>query len=125
MEYEPKSPGVYTVMVYFAEKEIPSSPIKVKVEASIDLSKVRVEGLEPSKCYIQYPLQLEFKDPFLNPFIFPRKFILSLRWTVIVLVYFKPFSVNSILLLAEMSSPVKPYVPISFCLNWVHQHIVP
>uniref|UniRef100_A0A0L8H0B8 Calponin-homology (CH) domain-containing protein n=1 Tax=Octopus bimaculoides TaxID=37653 RepID=A0A0L8H0B8_OCTBM len=48
VNYEAKIPGMYTINVYFADKEIPASPIKVKVESSIDLSKVRVEGLESS-----------------------------------------------------------------------------
>ncbi|XP_059165585.1 filamin-A-like isoform X3 [Physella acuta] len=47
VEYEPKSPGTYTVLVYFANKEVPQSPIKVKVEPNIDVSKVKVIGLEP------------------------------------------------------------------------------
>ncbi|BFZ10498.1 hypothetical protein BsWGS_13537 [Bradybaena similaris] len=46
VEYEPKSPGQYTVLVYFANKEVPQSPIKVTVEANIDVSKVKVVGLE-------------------------------------------------------------------------------
>lgn len=49
VEYEPKSPGTYTVLVYFANKEVPQSPIKVKIEPNIDVSKVKVIGLEPSK----------------------------------------------------------------------------
>lgn len=49
VEYEPKTPGMYTVQVYFATKEVPQSPIKVKVESSIDLSKVTVKGLETRK----------------------------------------------------------------------------
>uniref|UniRef100_A0A0B7BJW7 Calponin-homology (CH) domain-containing protein n=1 Tax=Arion vulgaris TaxID=1028688 RepID=A0A0B7BJW7_9EUPU len=48
VQYEPKTPGQYTVLVYFANKEVPQSPIKVKVEPNIDVSKVRVVGLEPS-----------------------------------------------------------------------------
>lgn len=49
IEYEPKTPGTYTVQVYFAGQEIPQSPIKVKVESSVDLSKVTVRGLETRK----------------------------------------------------------------------------
>ena len=49
VEYEPTTPGMYTVQVYFAEKEIPKSPIKVKVESSIDVSKVTVKGLDTRK----------------------------------------------------------------------------
>lgn len=52
VEYEAKSPGIYTVIVLFADKEIPQSPIKVKIEASIDVSGIKVEGLEPSKFYL-------------------------------------------------------------------------
>uniref|UniRef100_A0A0B7BLG3 Calponin-homology (CH) domain-containing protein n=1 Tax=Arion vulgaris TaxID=1028688 RepID=A0A0B7BLG3_9EUPU len=48
VQYEPKTPGQYTVLVYFANKEVPQSPIKVKVEPNIDVSKVRVVGLEPT-----------------------------------------------------------------------------
>lgn len=50
IEYEPKTPGTYTVAVYFANSEIPKSPIKVTVEASVDLSKVKVVGLDTRKC---------------------------------------------------------------------------
>ncbi|XP_076469743.1 LOW QUALITY PROTEIN: filamin-A-like [Babylonia areolata] len=47
VEYEPKTPGVYTVMVYFAGAEVPQSPIKVTVESSMDTSGIKVEGIEP------------------------------------------------------------------------------
>ena len=49
VEYEPKTPGVYTVMVYFAEQPVPQSPIKVTVETSLDTSGITVEGLAPSE----------------------------------------------------------------------------
>ena len=49
MKYTAQIPGTYTVNVYFADKEIPTSPIKVKVESSIDIGKVKVEGLGKSK----------------------------------------------------------------------------
>ncbi|RUS81267.1 hypothetical protein EGW08_010971 [Elysia chlorotica] len=54
VEYEPKSPGKYTVLVLFANKEVPQSPIKVQVEPNIDVSKVKVVGLEPS-VYLDCP----------------------------------------------------------------------
>lgn len=54
VEYEPVNPGTYVVAVYFAGKEIPSSPIKVPVEASIDLSKVKVVGLDKRKFYHKF-----------------------------------------------------------------------
>lgn len=49
MKYTAQIPGTYTVNVYFADKEIPTSPIKVKVESSIDIGKVKVEGLEKTQ----------------------------------------------------------------------------
>lgn len=49
IEYTPSSPGTYTVSVFFANSEIPKSPIKVNVESSIDLSKVKVVGLDTRK----------------------------------------------------------------------------
>ena len=55
VDYEPKTPGTYTVMVYLAGQEIPKSPLKVTVESSIDVSKVKVVGLEPRKiCFCNF-----------------------------------------------------------------------
>ncbi|XP_028841248.1 filamin-C-like isoform X1 [Denticeps clupeoides] len=44
VKYNPPSPGRYTVIVLFADQEIPSSPYKVKVDPSHDAGKVRAEG---------------------------------------------------------------------------------
>lgn len=41
--------GWYTANVLFADQEIPTSPYKVNIEPNIDVSKIRVNGLEPSK----------------------------------------------------------------------------
>ena len=49
IDFEPKSVGTYNARVFFAEHEIPSSPYAIKVEPSIDVSKVQVKGLEDSK----------------------------------------------------------------------------
>ncbi|GFR00533.1 filamin-A [Trichonephila clavata] len=54
VDYVAPSAGNYTVSVQFAGKEIPNSPIKVKVEPQVDVSKVKVDGLEPS-VYIDSP----------------------------------------------------------------------
>ena len=50
--YTAKLPGVHCISVLFGDNEIPISPIKVNVEPSVDISKIRVEGLETSKCSI-------------------------------------------------------------------------
>lgn len=54
IEYTPNTPGTYIVSVYFANQEIPKSPIKVNVESSIDLSKVKVVGLDTRKCHYMF-----------------------------------------------------------------------
>ncbi|XP_071084082.1 filamin-A-like isoform X4 [Haliotis cracherodii] len=66
VEYEPKSPGQYTVQVYFAEKPIPQSPIKVNVESSIDVSKVKVVGLEP-RVFIESPTEFTVDAKSVSP----------------------------------------------------------
>ncbi|XP_066504550.1 filamin-C isoform X2 [Hoplias malabaricus] len=53
VKYTPPAPGRYTVMVLFADKEIPSSPFKVKVEPSHDAGKVRAEGPGLNKTGVQ------------------------------------------------------------------------
>jgi filamin len=48
--YTAKLPGIHCISVLFGESEIPISPIKVNVEPSVDVGKIRIEGLETSKC---------------------------------------------------------------------------
>ena len=49
IDFEPKTVGLYTCSVFFADQEIPTSPYKINVLPSIDIGKVRVEGLEESE----------------------------------------------------------------------------
>ncbi|XP_041964970.1 filamin-C-like isoform X2 [Alosa sapidissima] len=44
VKYTPPAAGRYTIMVLFADQEIPTSPYKVKVDPSHDAGKVRAEG---------------------------------------------------------------------------------
>ncbi|XP_031754945.1 filamin-C isoform X2 [Xenopus tropicalis] len=44
VKYTPPGAGKYTIMVLFADQEIPTSPFRVKVDPSHDASKVRAEG---------------------------------------------------------------------------------
>ncbi|XP_061663059.1 filamin-C isoform X3 [Syngnathoides biaculeatus] len=44
VKYTPPNPGLYTIMVLFADQEIPISPFGIKVEPSHDAAKVRAEG---------------------------------------------------------------------------------
>lgn len=48
IEYTAPTPGNYKVTTLFGGKEISSSPINVNVKSGIDVSKVKVDGLEPS-----------------------------------------------------------------------------
>ncbi len=67
IDFEPKTVGAYTASVFFAEQEIPSSPYRINVDPSIDVGKVRVEGLEESK----------YRFPFLK----------LMRWSLAALVF--------------------------------------
>lgn len=49
--YTPSSPGPLKVNVLYAGKLVPKSPIAVQVQPHVDVSKVKVEGLDPSKLY--------------------------------------------------------------------------
>lgn len=48
--YTPAAPGPLKVSVMYAGKLIPQSPIAVQVQPHVDVAKVKVDGLEPSKC---------------------------------------------------------------------------
>ncbi|XP_038047791.1 filamin-A-like isoform X8 [Patiria miniata] len=47
VNYAPEAPGDYNVGVKFGGKDIPQSPIPVKVIPNIDVSKIKVKNLEP------------------------------------------------------------------------------
>nr|XP_057923391.1 filamin-C isoform X2 [Doryrhamphus excisus] len=44
VKYTPPGSGHYTIMVVFADQEIPISPFRIKVDPSHDAAKVRAEG---------------------------------------------------------------------------------
>ncbi|KAJ1162495.1 hypothetical protein NDU88_002963 [Pleurodeles waltl] len=44
VKYTPPAAGRYTIMVLFADQEIPISPFKIKVDPSHDATKVKAEG---------------------------------------------------------------------------------
>ncbi|KAI6060874.1 Filamin-C [Aix galericulata] len=44
VKYTPPGAGLYTIMVLFANQEIPSSPFRIKVDPCHDSSKVKAEG---------------------------------------------------------------------------------
>ncbi|XP_061125143.1 filamin-C-like isoform X1 [Syngnathus typhle] len=44
VKYTPPAPGHYSVMVLFADQEIPISPFRIKVDPAHDAAKVKAEG---------------------------------------------------------------------------------
>ncbi|KAK4306993.1 hypothetical protein Pmani_021217 [Petrolisthes manimaculis] len=48
VEYLTASPGDHRVTVLYAGAEIPQSPIVVPVQSNVDVTKVKVDGLEPT-----------------------------------------------------------------------------
>ena len=48
VEYTAQNPGKYKVNATFAGKQIPKLPVDVNVTPAADVSKVKIEGLEPS-----------------------------------------------------------------------------
>ncbi|CAL9682624.1 unnamed protein product [Knipowitschia caucasica] len=53
VKYIPPGPGHYTIMVLFADQEIPVSPFRIRVEPSHDAAKVRAEGPGLSKIGVE------------------------------------------------------------------------
>jgi len=47
--YIPPHPGEYLVRVDYDGSEVPQSPIKVQVGSAVDVSKIKVLGLEPGQ----------------------------------------------------------------------------
>ncbi|XP_045895971.1 filamin-C-like isoform X9 [Micropterus dolomieu] len=53
VKYTPPGAGQYTIMVLFADQEIPISPFRIKVDPSHDAAKVRAEGPGLSKTGVE------------------------------------------------------------------------
>ncbi|XP_031734699.1 filamin-C-like isoform X1 [Anarrhichthys ocellatus] len=53
VKYTPPGSGQYTIMVLFADQEIPISPFRIKVDPSHDAAKVRAEGPGLSKTGVE------------------------------------------------------------------------
>lgn len=60
VEYLTPSPGDHRMKVLFAGSEIPQSPIVVPVQPNVDVTKVKVDGLEPSKCSLSFVVLVNF-----------------------------------------------------------------
>ncbi|XP_059581616.1 filamin-C isoform X2 [Alligator mississippiensis] len=60
VKYTPPGAGLYTIMVLFANQEIPSSPFRIKVDPSHDASKVKAEGPGLSRTGVEVGLPTHF-----------------------------------------------------------------
>lgn len=54
VSYTPPQPGDYNVFVHYGGTEIQQSPIRVQVLPTVDVSKVKVVGLEQSEYSFVY-----------------------------------------------------------------------
>lgn len=61
--YTPSAPGPLKVSVLYGGKMIPQSPITVNVQPHVDVSKVKVDGLEPSKCPVFFKRSINAFNP--------------------------------------------------------------
>ncbi|XP_015833319.1 filamin-A isoform X5 [Tribolium castaneum] len=48
VDYETPQSGMHTVTLHYGGLRVPTTPIKFKVHPNVDVSKIRVDGLEPS-----------------------------------------------------------------------------
>jgi hypothetical protein len=48
VRYEPKLSGNHCISITFNNQEIPQSPIKIYVDPDIDISKIKVTGIDSS-----------------------------------------------------------------------------
>ena len=49
VDYLAPAPGVYTLNVLYGGKAAARCPLRVPVQPHVDVSKIKVDGLEPSK----------------------------------------------------------------------------
>ncbi|KAF2884976.1 hypothetical protein ILUMI_21197 [Ignelater luminosus] len=54
VDYETPQSGTHSVTLHYGGYKVPHTPIKFKVEPNVDVSKIRVDGLEPS-VYVDSP----------------------------------------------------------------------
>ncbi|XP_065219553.1 filamin-A isoform X2 [Planococcus citri] len=50
IDYSVPAPGDYTLNCRYEGVQVPQSPLKIKVPANVDVSKIKVDGLETSVC---------------------------------------------------------------------------
>lgn len=56
VDYEAPRSGRHSVTLRYDGVQVSSTPIKFRVQPNVDVSKIRVDGLEPSKYALLYPV---------------------------------------------------------------------
>lgn len=51
IDYVPTSSGIHNLNCTYGGVKVPNCPIKINVQSPVDLSKVKVDGLETSEYY--------------------------------------------------------------------------
>jgi hypothetical protein len=54
VDYCAPTPGNYTLNVLYGGITVPRCPLRVPVQPHVDVSKIKVDGLEPSKLLVNY-----------------------------------------------------------------------
>ena len=54
VDYSAPDPGTYTVNLNYGGLKVPQCPLKVNVQPHVDVSKVKVDGLQPSKFLLDW-----------------------------------------------------------------------
>lgn len=54
VDYEPRQAGSHSCTINYGGQRVPSTPLKFKINPIVDVSKIRVDGLEPSKFYFAH-----------------------------------------------------------------------
>lgn len=49
VDYVPQQAGTHSVTLQYGGHKVPSTPLLFKVQPNVDVSKIKVDGLEPSK----------------------------------------------------------------------------
>jgi Filamin/ABP280 repeat. len=54
VDYCAPAPGNYTLNVLYGGVTVSRCPLRVPVQPHVDVSKIKVDGLEPSKLHVNY-----------------------------------------------------------------------
>lgn len=79
VDYEVPAAGDYSLHCRYGDVQIPQSPLKIRVPSNVDVSKVKVDGLETSK-EIKFRFYLIHNSDYSYFFKLPRDRILQKKF---------------------------------------------